>query len=181
MIVRKLPLLDEQVSQRMQQTKTQLPVDEHIDLGSGRIEIRRCYVESKLDLLDDLRSWPSCQSVIMVEASREIKGVVSHQTRYYLSDLVLSAAHFNGAVRHHWSIENPLPGAWIWFFMKINCESGWVTGRRTLPPFARWPVNSCMAWMIKRVSKADASWRSGTTIIKLSYSPLFKCVQPVGG
>lgn len=101
-------LLYEQVSQRMQQTQAQLPVDEHIDFGSGRIETRRCYVESKLDLYDDLRAWPSCQSVIMIESSREINGIVRHQTRYYLSDLVLSAAHFNSAVRHHWGIENQL-------------------------------------------------------------------------
>jgi predicted transposase YbfD/YdcC len=76
--------------------------------GSGRIETRRCYVESNLNLYDDLRDWPSCQSVIMIEASREINGVSTHQTRYYLSDLVLPAAHFNSAVRHHWGIENQL-------------------------------------------------------------------------
>lgn len=101
-------LLYEQVSERMQQTKGQLSVDEHIDFGSGRIETRRCYVESSLSLYDDLQDWPLCQSVIMVEASREINGVISHQTRYYLSDLVLPAAHFNSAVRHHWGIENQL-------------------------------------------------------------------------
>jgi len=101
-------LLHEQVSQRMQQTKSQLPVNEHIDFGSGRIETRRCYVETNLNLYDDLSQWPSCQSVIMIEASREINGVISQQTRYYLSDLVLSAANFNSAVRHHWGIENNL-------------------------------------------------------------------------
>lgn len=101
-------LLYEQVTQRMQQTKPQLPVEEHIDFGSGRIETRRCYVESNLSLYDDLLDWPSCQSVIMIEASREINGVMSHQTRYYLSDLVLPAGHFNSSVRHHWSIENQL-------------------------------------------------------------------------
>lgn len=101
-------LLYEQVTQRMQQSKAQLPVDENIDFGSGRIETRRCYVESNLNLYDDLRDWPSCQSVIMVEASRQINGIISHQTRYYLSDLVLPAAHFNSVVRHHWGIENQL-------------------------------------------------------------------------
>lgn len=103
-------LLYEQVTQRMPQIKAQLPVNEHIDFGSGRIETRRCYVESNLNLYDDLRGWPSCQSVIMIEASREINGVISYQTRYYYysSDLVLSAARFNSAVRHHWGIENQL-------------------------------------------------------------------------
>ncbi|WP_293684365.1 ISAs1 family transposase, partial [Spirosoma sp. 48-14] len=101
-------LLYEQVTQRMQQTKSQLPVDEHIDFGSGRIETRRCYVESKLSLYDDLRDWPACQRVILVEATREINGVISQQSRYYLSDLGLSPAAFNSAVRHHWGIENQL-------------------------------------------------------------------------
>lgn len=101
-------LLYEQVTQRIQQTKSQLPVNEHIDFGSGPIETRRCYVESKLSLYDDLRAWPSCQSVILVEATREINGVISQQSRYYLSDLVLDAAAFNSAVRHHWGIENQL-------------------------------------------------------------------------
>lgn len=100
--------LYEQVSERMQQVKIQLPVSESIDFGSGRIETRRCYVESNLDFYDDLRDWPSCQMVIMVEASREINGAISGQTRYYLSDLVLPAAEFNSAVRHHWGIENQL-------------------------------------------------------------------------
>ncbi|WP_246859145.1 ISAs1 family transposase [Spirosoma sp. KCTC 42546] len=99
-------LLYEQVTQRMQQNKLQLPVDEDIDFGSGRIETRRCSVESNLSLYDDLQDWPSCQSVIMIEVSREINGLINHQTRYYLSDLVLPAAHFNSAVRHHWGIEN---------------------------------------------------------------------------
>ena len=101
-------LLYQQVSERMDQTKGKLPVDEHIDFGSGRIETRRCYVETDLSLYDDLPSWPWCRSVIRVEASREINGVRSEQTRYYLSDLVLSAADFNAAVRHHWSIEKQL-------------------------------------------------------------------------
>lgn len=78
-------LLYEQVSQRPQQTKSQLPVDEHIDFGSGRIETRRCQVENNLDLYDDLLKWPSCRSVIMIEFSREINGVISQQPRYYLT------------------------------------------------------------------------------------------------
>lgn len=100
--------LYEQVTQRMQQTKQQLPVDKQVDFGSGRIETRRCLVESNLELYDDLADWMGCRSVVMVEASRDIAGVVSHQTRYYLSDLVLSPAAFNQAVRSHWSNENQL-------------------------------------------------------------------------
>lgn len=101
-------MLYEQVSERMQQTKGQLLVDEHVEFGSRRIETRRCYVESNLSLYDKLQDWPCCQSVILVEATREIKGVNTHQTRYYLIDLGLPAAHFNSALRYHWGIENQL-------------------------------------------------------------------------
>lgn len=100
--------LFEQVCERMQQTKRGLMSDEQLDFGSGRIETRRCYVETNLSLYDDLDAWPGCKSVIMIEARRDVNGHISEQTRYYLSDLVLSAASFNGLVRHHWSIENQL-------------------------------------------------------------------------
>ena len=98
----------EQVSERMQQTKGELLTDGQINFGSGRIETRRCYVETNLDLYDDLNAWPGCKSVIMIEARRDVNDHVSEQTRYYLSDSSLSAASFNRAVRHHWSIENQL-------------------------------------------------------------------------
>ena len=100
--------LFEQVSQRMQQTKTSLVMDEQIAFGSGRIETRRCYVATELGLYDDLQAWPACKSLVMVEASRDINGQVSQRTRYYLSDLGLSFASFNQAVRHYWTIENQL-------------------------------------------------------------------------
>jgi predicted transposase YbfD/YdcC len=100
--------LFEQVTERMQQTKGGLLADEQVDFGSGRIETRRCYVETNLSLYDDLAAWPGCKSVVMIEARRDVNGQISEQTRYYLSDLALSAASFNRAVRHHWSIENQL-------------------------------------------------------------------------
>ena len=98
----------EQVSERMSKHRAHLPHYEHIDFGSGRIERRICYVETKLDLLDDLTNWTHLQSVIAVEASREQAGKVTTETRYYLSDLVLSAQAFNQFIRQHWSIENRL-------------------------------------------------------------------------
>lgn len=98
----------EQVSQRMQQTKGQQVHAEQVDFGSGRIETRRCWVETNLALYDGLANWSHLKSIIMVEASREVDGKISKQTRYYLSDLLLSAQAFNGYVRQHWGIENKL-------------------------------------------------------------------------
>lgn len=98
----------QQVSERMQAQKGDLPSFEHVDFGSGRIERRRCYVESELALYDGLADWQHLRSIVMVEASREIAGKTSTETRYYLSDLELGAEGFNGLVRGHWGIENSL-------------------------------------------------------------------------
>jgi predicted transposase YbfD/YdcC len=54
----------------------------------------------------------------MVESSREKEGKLSHETRFYLSRLSVSAAMFNRMVRNHRSIENKLP----WRLNVIFCE-----------------------------------------------------------
>ena len=98
----------QQVSQRFAQVKSQLPKDEHIDFGSGRIETRTCYVESNLALYDDLAHWKHLESIIIIESKREIKDKISFETRFYLSDLALQPKEFNQYIRNHWSIENSL-------------------------------------------------------------------------
>ncbi len=98
----------QQVSQRFAQVKFQLPKDEHIDFGSGRIETRTCYVESNLALYDDLAHWKHLESIIIIESKREIKDKISFETRFYLSDLALQPKEFNQYIRNHWSIENSL-------------------------------------------------------------------------
>jgi predicted transposase YbfD/YdcC len=98
----------EQVSERMEKNKASLPQDEWVDFGSGRIEKRVCYVKNHLELLDDLKEWQHLKSVVMIEASREKNGKTTHQTRFYLSDLVATDKAFNHFVHNHWSIENRL-------------------------------------------------------------------------
>lgn len=98
----------EQVSQRMRQTKEQLTHYQETNFGSGRIEKRTCYVETNLALYDDLTKWTHLKSIIMIEAQRDIKGNISTEYRYYLSDLCITPQNFNLAIRNHWSIENRL-------------------------------------------------------------------------
>lgn len=100
--------LFEQVSEYMLRQKEALPGAEWQDFGSGRLEKRICYVCDKLDLLDDLASWPGIHQVIMIEASREKNGEVQTQTRFYLSSLAADPATSNKLVRNHWGIENNL-------------------------------------------------------------------------
>jgi predicted transposase YbfD/YdcC len=42
----------------------------------------------------------------MVESSRETNGKIEHETRFYLTSLVMVAALIGPIVRSHWSIEN---------------------------------------------------------------------------
>lgn len=98
----------QQVSERFAQVKTQLPKNEHIDFGSGRIETRTCYVENDLTLYDDLAHWKHLESIIIIESKREIKDKISFETRFYLCDLALEPKDFNQYIRNHWSIENSL-------------------------------------------------------------------------
>jgi hypothetical protein len=42
----------------------------------------------------------------MVESSREINGKTEHETRFYLTSLVMVAALIGPIVRSHWSIES---------------------------------------------------------------------------
>jgi predicted transposase YbfD/YdcC len=100
--------LYEQVSEYMFKQKESFVKDEWVDFGSGRIEHRTAYVCDRLELLDDLASWPSISRVVMVEASREKNGKVQQETRFYLSSLVADAPTFNQLVRNHWGIENNL-------------------------------------------------------------------------
>jgi predicted transposase YbfD/YdcC len=100
--------LYEQLSEYMLKHKASFAKDEWLDFGSGRIENRTAYVCDRLELLDDLASWPSISRVVMVEASREKNGKVQQETRFYLSSLAAEAATFNQLVRSHWGIENNL-------------------------------------------------------------------------
>ncbi|GAB3519553.1 ISAs1 family transposase [Emticicia fontis] len=98
----------QQVSERMKQNRLQLPHYQDVGFGSGRIETRTCYVENNLTLYDDLANWTHLRSIVLIESKREIKGVVSIETRYYLSNLSFIPKDFNTIIRNHWSIENKL-------------------------------------------------------------------------
>jgi len=98
----------EQMSDWMEKRKAALAVDEWVDFGSGRIEKRTLYLETHLELLDDLKEWKHLKAILMVESIREKAGKTTFEKRFYLTSLSLTAKEFNGFVRNHWSIENQL-------------------------------------------------------------------------
>jgi predicted transposase YbfD/YdcC len=83
---------------------------ETIEKGHGRIERRRYFlVDDPLYMryLDQQEKWSGLFSIGMVEAERELDGVISRDRRYYLCS-VNSVREFAHAARGHWGIENGL-------------------------------------------------------------------------
>jgi len=83
-------------------------IDQSIDKGHGRIDIRRCWTLSQLDYLVQKPQWKGLQTIAMVEAERRINGQLMRKTRYYISSLPSKAAQIAQAIRTHWQIENAL-------------------------------------------------------------------------
>ena len=55
--------------------------------------------------------WRDLNSLIEATCRREIKGKISKEKRYYISNLMLGPENVGNAVRSHWGIENHL--RWI--------------------------------------------------------------------
>lgn len=83
-------------------------VDRHatVDGDHGRIETRTYFMTSDIDWLSGKENWDGLKSIGMVESTREIKGQISRERRYYISSLPCDAKKFGEAVRSHWGIEN---------------------------------------------------------------------------
>lgn len=82
---------------------------ETLEKEHGRLETRKYWVSSILDWCKQKHQWAGLCSVGMVEATREIDGRKSTETRYFISSLTGdSAKKFAHAVRSHWAVENSL-------------------------------------------------------------------------
>ena len=81
---------------------------ETIENGHGRQETRRVYSLKAPEFLSKKEEWRDLNSLIMVEAIREVNDQVSAERRYYISSLAPNAQLAAETVRTHWSIENSL-------------------------------------------------------------------------
>lgn len=79
-----------------------------VDGEHGRVETRRYWSVTAPDWLTGFADWRDLQSLILVEATREIKDQRTTEPRYYLSSLPPDAERAAEAVRGHWGIENSL-------------------------------------------------------------------------
>jgi predicted transposase YbfD/YdcC len=81
------------------------------DKDHGRIETRRCSILPAKDFLmnEIFLQWKDLTTIVMVESTREIKGVRTEKTRYYISNEDFpKATYYQALVRDHWGIENHL-------------------------------------------------------------------------
>jgi predicted transposase YbfD/YdcC len=79
-----------------------------LDKDHGRVEIRRYWLSTDIDWMQDKKLWKNLRTIGMVESIRRVKGKNSIERRYYLASLPLDAQTFAKAVRGHWGVENPL-------------------------------------------------------------------------
>lgn len=97
--------------QAVQQDRTAnftISTTQSVDGEHGRIETRRYWSVNAPDWLSGFAEWRDLQSLILVEATREIKDQSTTEPRYYLSSLAPNAERAADAVRGHWGIENSL-------------------------------------------------------------------------
>jgi predicted transposase YbfD/YdcC len=82
---------------------------ETVEKDHGRIETRRCWATEDIAWLKQKEQWRDLQSIIMVEATREVVGkAATTERRYFISSLPAEADCSLRAVRGHWGIENSL-------------------------------------------------------------------------
>jgi predicted transposase YbfD/YdcC len=89
----------------------------------GRIEERRCWVTEDIKWLAEKEAWANLQSVIMVEAEREVIGQEkTTEKRYFISSLGANAEQSLKAVRGHWAVENELHWCLDIGFREDECQ-----------------------------------------------------------
>ncbi len=81
---------------------------ETVEKDHGRIETRRYWITDHKYCLPKHERWPGLKTFGVVEATREVDGKVSRETRAYISSLPMDAHRFARSVRGHWEVENRL-------------------------------------------------------------------------
>jgi predicted transposase YbfD/YdcC len=84
---------------------------QNIEKDYGRIETRCCSIlpAKEFVLEETLSAWKNLETLVRIEATREIKGIILHEVRYYISDETeQSAAYYKALARGHWGIQNQL-------------------------------------------------------------------------
>ena len=95
---------------------------ETIDADNGRIETRVTTVIHDIEWLRKRHGWPGLNAIAMVESTRETGGVIEHDTRFYVTSLVMLAHLLGPVIRSHWAIENSLHWVMDMIFRDDECR-----------------------------------------------------------
>ena len=58
-----------------------------LDKGHGRIEMRTCIASSQIDWLSQKSDWTGLKTIAMIEETCNIKGKISSERRFFISNL----------------------------------------------------------------------------------------------
>jgi predicted transposase YbfD/YdcC len=89
-----------------------------IDADHGRLETRHYWMTSDIEGLGVKGSWAKIASVGLVESSREGRGTVSREQRFFLTSLPCDVVRFAQAVREHWAWKTRSIGSSMSAFVK---------------------------------------------------------------
>jgi predicted transposase YbfD/YdcC len=85
-----------------------LPTCRTFDKDHGRIETRTYTITDQISFLTATEQWEGIKAIGSVTSIREINGVSTENTRYFITSLPADEYLFAKAVRSHWGIENSL-------------------------------------------------------------------------
>lgn len=99
-----------------------------VDANHGRIETRTTTVLHDVGWLQKRHDWPGLKAVVVVDSVRRTPGAtpaddkIEHETRLYITSLVLLAELLGTVVRSHWAIENSLHWVMDMTFRDDECR-----------------------------------------------------------
>jgi predicted transposase YbfD/YdcC len=79
-----------------------------LEKDHGRIETRKVWATDDIEWLQQKNEWRGLQSIVLVEATREIQDKKTKERRYFISSLPADAKLLGCTIRSHWGIENKL-------------------------------------------------------------------------
>ncbi len=99
-----------------------------VDGDHGRIETRDITVIHDVGWLQERHDWPALASIVMVQSTRVIPGPtrdtdkIEHETRFYITSLMLAAILIGPLIRDHWAVENSLHWVLDMVFRDDECR-----------------------------------------------------------
>jgi predicted transposase YbfD/YdcC len=142
---------------------TTISRSETVDDDHGRIETRTTTVVHDFAWLQERHDWPGMKAVVIVDSSREIGDKIEHETRFYITSLVLLANLVGPIVRSHWASRTACIGSWTWSFETMNAASEPSMRQPTSPPSSIWPTTSSEMRQARTPCASDERSPRGTT------------------